>query len=167
MQALLPPTMARPAPDRRRSRYSRCRAGVCCRLIGVVEIRTARALQQIAAGRRHVAQLPEAPASNGARQYADSHAAPVVGGEVGVADQRADAQAAVGVGSILLSADAVDVDEVCGVSMPSFIRSSRLVPPPTNLALSWVFTAAAASAGEAALQGSGPGGPVRCRPSRV
>ncbi len=65
------------------------------RLVGVVEIRTARALQQVAGGRRLVAQLAGRAGQQRARQHAHSRVRTRwIGREIGVAHQRADAQPA-------------------------------------------------------------------------
>ena len=63
--------------------------------VGVVEIRTARALQEIARGGRLVAQLPRGAGQQRARQQRIVATHAFVRGEIGVAHQRADAQAAV------------------------------------------------------------------------
>ena len=62
----------------------------------VVEISAARALQEIAARRRHVAQLLRGAGQNGAGQHRIALLDQRVIGEIGVAHQRADAQTAVG-----------------------------------------------------------------------
>ena len=62
---------------------------------GVVEVRAARALQEIAAGRGHVAQLRRSAGEDRARQQRIALGDQRVVGEVGIRHQRADAQAAV------------------------------------------------------------------------
>ena len=62
----------------------------------VVEVGAARALQQVAAGRRHVAQLLRGARQDRARQQRIALLDQRVVGEVGVRHERADAQAAVG-----------------------------------------------------------------------
>jgi hypothetical protein len=82
------------------------------RLVGVVEVGAAGALQQIAGGRRLVAQLARSAGEQRARQHAVVAPDAIVGGEVGVANQGADAQAAIGRRLDLVEREAVDVDEV-------------------------------------------------------
>ena len=62
---------------------------------GVVEVIAAGALQEIAAGRGHVAQLRRSAGEEGAAQHWIAFGYQRVIGEVGVRHQRADAQAAV------------------------------------------------------------------------
>ena len=62
---------------------------------GVIEIEAARALQEIAAGRRHVAQLLRGAGQDRAREQRIALLDQRVVGEVGVRHERADAQAAV------------------------------------------------------------------------
>ena len=81
-------------------------------LVGVVEIGAAGALQQIAGGRRLVAQLPRSAGEQRARQHPIVAPHARVGGEVGVAHQRADPQAAIGASLDLVEREAVDVDQV-------------------------------------------------------
>ena len=126
------------------------------RLVGVVEIRAACALKQIARGRRLVAQLARGAREQRARQHAVVAPHARIGGQIGVAHQRADAQPPSGVVSILSSARPFTSMRCVGVSIWSFIRSSRLVPPAMNLAPGIRAAAAAASAGESrALVGEG------------
>ena len=63
--------------------------------VAVVEIEAARALQQVAAGRRLVAELAGGAREQRLRQHRIALPHPRVGGEVAVAHLRADAQAAV------------------------------------------------------------------------
>ena len=83
------------------------------RLIGVVEIRAARPLQQIAGGRRLVAQLAGSAGKERAREQAVVAAHPLIGGKVGIPHQRADPQAAFGGRFDLVELEPVDVNEVC------------------------------------------------------
>ena len=62
---------------------------------GVVEIIAARPLQQIAAGRRHIAQLRRRAGEDRARQQRITLLDRRMPGEIGIRHQRADAQAAV------------------------------------------------------------------------
>ena len=116
---------------------------------GVVEIRAARALQQVAGRGRLVAQLAGGAGEQRPRQHAVVAPHARVGREVGVAHQRADAQAALRRRLDRVERQAVDVDRCAGVSICSFIRSRRLVPPAMNFAPGVRATAAAASAGRA------------------
>src|SRR5271166_1276066 len=83
---------ARVAADRRAAAAG---LALVARLVRVIEIRAARALEEVAGGRRLVAQLPRGAGEEGARQeqIVLSHAR--IGGEVGVAHERSDSQAAV------------------------------------------------------------------------
>ena len=81
-------------------------------LVGVVEIRAARALQQIARGRRLVAQLAGGAGEQRARQHAIVAPHARIGGEIGVAHQRADAQAAFRRGFDLVEREAVHIDQM-------------------------------------------------------
>ena len=82
------------------------------RLVGVVEIGAARALEQIAGGSRLVAQLAGRAGEQRARQQAIVAPHAHIGGEIGVAHQRADAQAAVGRRFDLVERQSVDVDQM-------------------------------------------------------
>ena len=149
MQASLTPITAccRLNPPMRRA--AAARAAFVAGLVGVVEIRAAGALQQVAGGRRLVAQLAGSAGQQRARQQAIVPPHPRIGGEIGVAHQRADAQAAFRRRLDLVERKPVDVDQMRRASRSrSFIRSSRLVPPAMNLAPSMRAAAAAASAGE-------------------
>jgi hypothetical protein len=61
-------------------------------LVGVVEVRTAGPLQQVARGRRLVAQLAGGAGHQRPRQQSIVPSHPIVGGEIGVAHQCADTQ---------------------------------------------------------------------------
>ena len=82
------------------------------RLVGVIEIRATGALEQIAGGRRLVAQLAGGARKQRAREHAIVAPHALVGGEIGVAHQRADAQPAVGRRFDLVEREAVHVDQV-------------------------------------------------------
>ena len=101
--------LAAVAADRR---AAAARDALVARLVGVVEVGAARALQQVARGRRHVAQLAGGAGQQRAREHAVVAPDARIGGEIGVADQRADAQAAVRRRLDLVEAEAVDVDQV-------------------------------------------------------
>ena len=94
MQASLAPTTAcwRLKPPMRRA--AAAGLALVAGLVGVVEVRAARALQQVAGGRRLVAQLARGAGEQRARQHAVVAPHALVGGEIGVAHQRADAQPA-------------------------------------------------------------------------
>ena len=82
------------------------------RLIGIVEIRAARTLQQVAGRGRLIAQLSGRAGEQRTRQQPIVPAHTLVGRKIGVAHQRADAQAAVGRGFDLVERKSVDVDQV-------------------------------------------------------
>jgi hypothetical protein len=79
-------------------RAAAARLALVAGLVGVVEVRAAGALQQVAGGGRLVAQLARGTGQQRARQHAVVAPHASFGGQVGVAHQRADAQAAVGRG---------------------------------------------------------------------
>src|SRR5581483_11857018 len=64
------------------------------RLRHVLEVRAARALQQVPARRREVAQLPRRAGEHGLRQHRIPRANAQIGGEVAVADAGADVERA-------------------------------------------------------------------------
>ena len=82
------------------------------RLVGVVEIRAARPLQQVAGGGRLVAQLARSAGDQRAGQHAVVAPHARVGRKIGVAHQRADPQPAVGSRLDLVQREVVDVDQV-------------------------------------------------------
>ena len=157
MQASLTPTTAcwRLKPPMRRA----AAAGLAfvAGLVGVVEVGAARALQQVAGGRRLVAQLARGAGEQRARQHGHSRAARARSAARSVLRTSAPMRSPPsGVGSILSSARPFTSIRCVGVSISSFIRSSRLVPPAMNLAPGMRAAAAAASAGECgALVGEG------------
>jgi hypothetical protein len=81
------------AADRR---ATTARLAFVARHVGVVEIGTASALQQVAGCGRHVAQLARRTGEQCPRQQAIVAAHARIGGKIGVADQGADPQAALG-----------------------------------------------------------------------
>ncbi len=82
------------------------------RLVGVVKIGTARALEQIARGRRLVAELARSPGDERAREEAIVAPDARVRGEVGVAHHRADPQSAVVRRLDPVEAEAAHVDQM-------------------------------------------------------
>jgi hypothetical protein len=117
-------------------------------LVGVVEVGAARALQQVAGGGRLVAQLARGAGQQRARQHAVVAPHALVGGQVGVAHQRADAQAAFGVGSILSSARPLTSTR-CGRRLDLQLHQVQQVGAAGDeLGAGLRATAAAASAGE-------------------
>jgi hypothetical protein len=76
-------------------RAAAARMALVARLVGVVEVGATRALQEIAGGGRPVAQLSRRAGEQGARQHRVVAPHATVGGEVGIAHERADAQTAV------------------------------------------------------------------------
>ena len=84
------------------------------RLVGVVEIRAAGALQEIARGRRLVAKLSRGPREQRAGEQAIVAPHARVGGKVGIAHQRADAQASLGSGLDPVERKPVDIDQMAG-----------------------------------------------------
>ena len=102
---------------------------------GVIEVGAARALQQVAAGRRHVAQLLRGAGQDGARRAADS-AARSAGDRRGRSSARARRCAGRPPPSPRPSCSGsreMSISRV-GRSTSSFIRSTRLVPPAMNFA---------------------------------
>ena len=81
-------------------------------LVGVVEIGTAGPLQQIAGGRRLVAQLAGSTGQQRPRQQSIIPTHPLVGGEIGVAHQCADPQSAFRRRLDLVERKPVHVDQV-------------------------------------------------------
>ncbi|MNF74489.1 hypothetical protein D3C84_565230 [compost metagenome] len=69
-------------------------------------------MQQVAGGARHVAQLAGGTGEEGAGKHAVVLADARVGGEVGVAHQGADSQAAFGCGFDSVQGQVVDVDQL-------------------------------------------------------
>ncbi|MNL27327.1 hypothetical protein D3C87_1489120 [compost metagenome] len=96
------------------SRTAAARCALVAGLVGVVEVRTAGALQQIAGRRGAVAQLPRGAGQQGARQHAVVPAYAHVGRQISVAHQGADAQAPFGRRLDLVQRQAIDIDEVRG-----------------------------------------------------
>jgi hypothetical protein len=82
-------------------------------LVGVVEIRAARPLQQVARRRRLVAQLTRGAGQQGTRQKAIVAPHAFIGRKISVADERADAQSAVRRRFDLVQRQPVHVDQVC------------------------------------------------------
>jgi hypothetical protein len=82
-------------------------------LVGVVEIRTTRALKQVARRRRPVAQLSRRTGEQCPREQAVVAPHTWVGGKIGVAHQRADAQAAFLRRRDLVERQAVHVNQMC------------------------------------------------------
>jgi hypothetical protein len=81
-------------------------------LVGIVEIRAAGALQQVAGSGRLVAQLGRGACHESARKHRVVAPYPHVGGQIGIAHQGADAQSAIRCRLDLVQAQAVDVDQV-------------------------------------------------------
>ena len=77
----------------------------------IIEIGAAGALQQVAAGRRHIAQLLRGAGQDGARQQRVARFELWVIGEIGIRHERADAQAASGSLLDLVERQARDVDQ--------------------------------------------------------
>ena len=112
MQASLTPTTAMLAAEAADRRAAAAGLAFVARLVGVVEIGAARALEQVARGRRLVAQLARGAGEQRAREHAIVAPHARVGGEIGVAHQRADAQAALGRRLDLVEREAVHVDQM-------------------------------------------------------
>ena len=83
---------------------------------GVAEIHAARPLQQVAGGRRHVAQLCRSAGEDRLRQHRIVALHGRVVGEIGVAHRGADLQPAVRRRLDLVQRQAVDVDELRAAS---------------------------------------------------
>jgi hypothetical protein len=76
-------------------RAAAARRAFVARRARVVEVQAARSLQQVAAGRGHVAQLRRSAGEDGAGEQRIARLGLRVPGEIGVQDQSADAQATV------------------------------------------------------------------------
>nr|GEU28231.1 hypothetical protein [Tanacetum cinerariifolium] len=100
------------AIDATNGRASGARRALVARLVRVVEIRAARALQQVAGRGGLVAQLARCTGQQCARQHAVIAAHARVGRQVGIAHQGADAQATVCRGLDAVEGQAVDIDQV-------------------------------------------------------
>ena len=122
----LRPVMAGTAAARLTFIAGRCR---------IVEVITARSLQKIATGRRHVAQLRRCAGQDRARQHGIPLRDQRMIGGVGIRHQSANPQSPArrlldvfsGSREMSISRD--------GRSTSSFIRSIRLVPPAINFAV--------------------------------
>ena len=99
-----------PAPGR----TSRPRLALVARLRHVGEVRAARALQQVAADRRHVPQLAGCAGEHGLREHRVRVAHEQAGGQVGVAHRGADPQSAAVELLDPVVREARDVDEHVG-----------------------------------------------------
>ena len=95
MQASLVPRIALHAVDAVDGRAAAAGLALVAGRRRVVEVEAARPLQQVAAGRRHVAQLLRGAGQDRARQQRIALLDQRMIGEVGVRHERADAQAAV------------------------------------------------------------------------
>ena len=120
------------------------------RLIGVVEVGAACPLEQVAGRGGLVAQLTRRPREQRAREHTVVTPYAWIGGEVGVADERAERSPPSGVASILSRARPLTSIRCLGVSISSFIRSSRFVPPAMKRAPGVRAAADAACAGDCA-----------------
>lgn len=81
-------------------------------LVDVIKVRAACALQQVAGGARHIAQLAGSAGQQGARKQGVVFSDAAVGGQIGIAHQRADAQATLGCGFDLIQPQVVDVNQL-------------------------------------------------------
>ena len=81
-------------------------------LVGIVKVGAAGALEEIACGGGHVAELAAGSGDEGAGEDGVVAADAVMGSEVGIADEGADAEAAIGGVFDFVEGEAVDVDEV-------------------------------------------------------
>ena len=135
MQASLAPTMAcwrlkppsaeQPLPG----------TPLVARQVGVVEVGAARALQQVAGGGGLVAQLARTrrPAARATARRSRARTRASAARSV-LRTSAPIRRPPSGVGSIRFSARSLTSIRCAGVSICSFIRSSRLVPPAMNLA---------------------------------
>ena len=83
---------------------------------GVVEVIATGALQQVAAGTGHVAQLRRRPGEDGLGQQRVTLLDQRVPGQVGVTHQRTDTQAPLGGLLNVMQRQAGDVDQVLGMA---------------------------------------------------
>jgi hypothetical protein len=95
-------------------RTARARSALVARLGDVLEVRAARALQQVAADGRDVAQLPRGAGQQGGREQRIALPHRAIGGEVAVADGGADPQPAAGEVVDVRVWQPRDVDEALG-----------------------------------------------------
>ena len=79
--------------------------------VGLAEVRAARALQQVAAGGRHVAELRRCAGKERLRQYCVGFLHIRIPGEIRVAHHGADAEAAIGQLLDLVEREQVDIDQ--------------------------------------------------------
>ena len=157
MQASLAPITASWRLNAADGAAAAARLALVAGLVGVVEVGAARALQQVAGGGGLVAQLARGAGQQRARQHAVVAPHALVGGQVGVAHQRADAQAALRRRLDLVERQAVDVDQVRGRLDLQLHQVEQVGAAGDELARrACAATAAAASAGRCgALVGEG------------
>ena len=97
-------------------------------LVGVVEVGAAGALKQIARRRRLVAELPRGAREQGPREQAIIAPHALIRGEIGVADQGADAEAAFRRRFDLVEVEAVHVDQMRGCLDLEFHQVEQVRP---------------------------------------
>jgi hypothetical protein len=97
------------ATDTAQRRAAAAGPSLVARLLGVIEILAARALEQVARGRRLVAQLPRGAGQQRTRQHAIVATYARVGSQIGVAYQCADTQTAFGRSFDLVQRQRVDI----------------------------------------------------------
>ncbi|MNL03317.1 hypothetical protein D3C87_1238500 [compost metagenome] len=95
-----------------KGRTSASRLPLVARLVGVIEIRTARALEEIARGGGLVSQLTRRPGDQGAGKQTIVATDSLVACQIGIADQSPYAQTAIRGGFDLVETNSVDVDEM-------------------------------------------------------
>lgn len=108
------------------------RAFIALAITGIIKVKAASALQEIAADRRHIANLRRCSRQQCLRQNRILLADQGMGGNGGIPSHGADSDTF----AVPLDARQLNprqVDQVAGCSTPIFIRSIRLVPPPINL----------------------------------
>lgn len=103
----------------------------------VLEVRAPRALEQIPAGGRGVAQLAGRAGEQRLGETGVAGPDAGVGGEIAVAHARSDTQPALGVSEIRSNGSRRMSMSRSGAATPSFMRSTRLVPPARYCAPAW------------------------------
>ncbi len=121
------------AGEAAQGRASRARLALVARRCRVVEIIAARALEQIAARGRLIPELRRGSRKQRPRQYGIVGAQAGIGGQIAVRAPSAPMDSPpASVGAMSDKFRRLISTSFCGVSISSFIRSSRLVPPAMN-----------------------------------
>ena len=117
---------------------------------GVIEIRAAGALKQVAGRGRPIAELARGTGKDRPREHAVVAPHPLVGGEVGVAHQRPDPQSALRRGLDRVEPEPVHVDQVGGRLNLELHQVKQVGAARNELRIGVGAAAAAAWTGDAA-----------------